>query len=244
MADFARNITGQKAVTDVMRAIGLVSPPSISDSQDRTAQQFWSLASEVGQQLLDEDDWQVLSKEFTIVTTEGVTDYPLPADFNAFFNDASWNRTQRLPVLGSLSQGEWQMLKARNLGGTTFAMMYIITDNTVKFYSVGAGGQTVVIPYRGRGWVVSADGTTYRDNLQFNDDVILYDPQLFKAGLKVAWETAKKFDTTGSVNEYNRLLSAAKAKDSPARTLSLARGRAGYPYLGMINIPDTGYGST
>jgi hypothetical protein len=241
VADFSRNITGQKAVTDVIKVLGLTPPTSIADSTDRTAQQMWTLATEVGQQLLDEDDWQVLSKEFVITTVAGVTVYDLPADFNTFFNDASWNRTQRLPVLGSLSQGEWQMLKARNLGGTTFAMMYIITDNTVSFYSVGDGGQTVVIPYRSRAWVLSGDGATPRDNLIYNDDVILYDPQLFKSALKLSWEVAKKFDTTASVLEYNRVLAAAKAKDSPARTLSLAR-RAGYPYLGYINIPDTNYG--
>jgi hypothetical protein len=241
VANFSRNITGQEAVSTVMATLGLAVPGVIAGSTDRTAQQMWALATEVGQQLLDEDDWQILSKEFTINTVAGVVDYPLPDDFNTFFNDASWNRTQRLPVLGSLSQGEWQMLKARNLGGTTFAMMYIITDNTVKFYSVGDGGQTVVIPYRSRAWAVSNDRLTPRDSLQFNDDFVLYDPQLFKAGLKVAWMTTKGFNTEAATSEYNRILAAAKAKDSPARTLSLAR-RAGYPYLGYINIPDTNYG--
>ena len=240
MVAFARTITGQKAVTDVMKVIGLNAPTSIADSTDRTAQQFWVLATEVGQQLLDEFTWQALVREFTITTT-AATEYPLPDDFNSFYNDANWNRTNRQPLIGSLSEDEWQMLKATNLGGTSIAMQYQIANDNVVFNYVGDVGQTIVIPYNSRAWCVAADGVTYQDNLILNDDVVLYDPQLFKAALKVAWEVSKKFDTSASLAEYNRVLAAAKAKDSPARTLSLA-GNRGFPYLGYRNIPETNYG--
>lgn len=202
---------------------------------------MWQLASEVGQQLMDEHDWQVLHAEMFIATTPGITDYDLPEDFNGFVNDASWNRTQRLPAIGSLTEVEWQLLKARNLGGTTFAMMYIIADEKVQFYDVGSTTQTIALPYNSRGWVRAAAGNR-RDTLQADDDVILFDPQLFKVALKLAWQSAKGFDVAGTTAEMGRMLRNAKSKDAPSRTLSLRQGADGI-LLSQINIPDTNYGT-
>lgn len=241
--EFNRRVTGGAAVRDVMRSIGLTPPPTIYDSQDKTALQMWQLATEMGQQLIDTFDWQALSAEFSI-TTDGVTlDYALPADFNNFISDSEWNRTTRLPMIGSLQQFEWQMLQARSLGGTTVALMYIIDDEQVRFYSVGTTPQTLVLPYTTRGWVRMADGTTYRDNLSKDDDVILYDPQLFKAAIKLAWFSSRGFDTAGVSAEFERCLSAAKSKDAPGRALTLNRRATNSNLLGVLNVPDTAYGS-
>lgn len=243
MPDFERNITGQAAVTTLMESMGLTAPASIADSLDPTAKQLWKLATEVGQELLDEHDWQFLGKEFVITTTPGDPDYALPADFNKFIVDSQWNRTTRLPAVGSLREYEWQMLKARNLAGTTFTMLFRVENNQVVFYETPSTVQTVVLPYTQRGWVRSPDATPiYRDNLQANDDTILYDSQLFKAALRRRWRIEKGFDTTRDEDTYSQMLEKAKTKDTPGRTLSLAQG-GGYPYLGVINIPDTGYGS-
>jgi hypothetical protein len=241
MPNFARKITGQTAVADTLRILGLPATTSAASSQDRTVQQLWQLASEVGQQLIDMFAWQFLMAEFSITTVPGTTRYSFPEDFDSFVNDASWNRTQRLPAIGSLTEVEWQTLKARNLGGTTFAMMYIIANEAVEFYDVGSTAQLVVLPYNSRGLVRSATGV-YRDTLQADDDVILYDPQLFKVALKLAWQTAKGFDTTGTNFEMARVLAAAKDKDAPSRTLSLRQGADGI-LLNQINIPDTNYGA-
>lgn len=242
MSNFARRITGFTAVTDVLRILGLPVPTTAAGSTDKTVLQMWQLASEVGQQLLDEHDWQILHADMTITTIPGQTIYPLPEDFAGFGDDTSWNRTNRLPAIGSLTEVEWAMLKARNLGGTTFAMMYIISNDVVEFYDVGSTPQVVVLPYASRGWVLAADNTTRRDTLQQDDDHILFDPQLFKVALKLAWQTAKGFDVSGTAAEMQRVLSNAKDKDAPARTLSLKKGANGV-LLNQINIPDTNYGS-
>lgn len=244
MANFNRNITGAQAVIDVMEGMGLAAPTSVADSQNPTAKQMWQLASELGQRLLDEGDegWQFLNREFTINTVPGTPEYDLPADFNAFIQDADWNRTTRLPAIGSLREYEWQMLKARQLAGTTFTMLFRIESNKVVFYETPSTAQEIVLPYVSRAWVRAADGITYRDELQQNDDIILFDPQLFKAGLKLDWMAEKKFDTTRQQAVFDDLLMKALSKDVPARTLTLDRRGAGFPYLGVLNIPDTGYG--
>jgi len=241
MADFQRNITGGEAVTSVMETMGLTAPTSVYDSQDATAKQLWRLATDAGQEMLTEHQWQFLDKEFTITTVVGDPDYALPADWGRFITDSMWNRTTRLPAIGSLRQYEWQALKARNLAGTAFTMLFRIENNQVVFYDTPASVQSVVMAYSSRSWVRSA-ASVLRDNLQLNDDVVLYDSQLFKKKLKLMWLKEKNFDTTRAQTEYDDLLEKAKGADSPSRTISLVP-RADYAYLGRLNIPDSGYGS-
>lgn len=245
MADFQLRSTGGELVTQLMKSMGMTPPSDIAGSTDKNCIQLWELATEVGQQLAFGEgnfEWQELSREFIITTVIGQSAYNLPADFNGFVTDSEWNRTTRLPVIGSLQQFEWQMLKARLLTGTTFTALFRVQGGQVVFYDTPSSVQTIVLPYQSRGWVLNNDGVTYQDNLINNNDMVLFDPLLFKLGLKLRWFEAKGFDTTKIQAQYDRVLRGVKATDSPGRTLSLAKG-ADYPYLGVINIPDTGYGS-
>ena len=235
-----KTITGAQAVSDVMRNLGFTPPSVISSSTDQIAAHLWSLATEVGQLLLDEHDWQLLSAEHTITTVPGTTEYALPDDWHRYIPDSEWNRTTRLPVVGALKEFEWQALKARNLAGTTFTMLYVVQNGNVVFYEDTDTAQTVVFPYVSRGWV--QDGTDYRDNLTSDSQIVLYDPQLFKLALTLAWKDAKGFDLARSQAAYEAQLRAAKGRDTTSRTLSLVNN-TGYPYLGYVNIPDSGYGS-
>lgn len=240
MPNITRQITGQDAVSSVLKAMGLSAPASVTASTDPNVVQMWELATDVGQQLCDQHDWQQLSAEFTIVTAPGQTIYPLPADCDRIISDSSWNRTTQLPAIGSLVETEWQALKARNLAGATFASLFKIDGGALVLANAVTSPQTLVIPYQSRAWVRSAQNVP-RDNLEENDDVILLDPQMFKLALRIAWMISKEFDVSMYVGALNRLISSAKAKDSPGRTISLSGAHS--QYLGVINIPDTGYGN-
>lgn len=242
MANFNRRITGSQAVIAVMKTLGLTAPTSIYDSTDKTVIQLWQLASEVGEKLLDEHDWEILGKEHTITTASPTLTYALPLDFNGFYPDSGWNRTSKFPVLGSMTEPEWQELKARSLGGTTIALLFQVSLDFVSFYAVPADAQTIVMPYMSRAWVVASDLVTYRDYLSTNSDVIQYDPQLFKVALKRAWMEAKRFDTAKVDKEYALALENAKAKDTVPRTLTLNNKSRMGGLLGTLNIPNTGLG--
>ena len=133
------------------------------------------------------------------------------------------------------------MLKARNLGGTTIASMFNIQDGNVTLFYVPSSAQTLVFPYKSSGWVEKAD-TTRTNTPTAEDDTILYDPQLFKVALRREFFIAKGIESPRVDQKYQQMLNEAKGKDTPGRTLSL-RNRPEYPYIGVLNIPDTGYGS-
>lgn len=239
---FTRRQTAGDCVRAVLGALGHTTiPGDIFGVVDNNAVLMRTLLTRTGQKLLSRGEWQFLNRDFTLVTAPGDTQYDLPADFDRFVPDSSWNRTTRLPAIGSLTEQEWQMLKARQLEGTTFTMLYRIANDKVELYNTPSTVQTLVLPYVGRGWIRRADDSL-ADNVAADDDLCMYDTQLIQAALRLEWDTEKKFDTSASAQAFNNALSAAKAKDSPGRTLTLNQGAA-YPYLGVINMPDTGYGS-
>lgn len=243
MADsFTRSETALELISNTMGELGLEVPTFVVGNTEKTVAQFLRIANRVGRTLaMDEYKWQALDREHTITTAIGQAEYDLPADFDGYCSDASWNRTTRLPALGSLTDREWQMLKARLAAGTTFTMLFKIEQNQIVFYEAPIAVQTIVLAYTSRGWVESA-AADRQDEILDDTDVILFDPVLFGVALRRAWKEEKGFDTSKVQAEYDRVYAASIAKDKPGRTLSLA-GTQGYPYLGAINVPDTGYGS-
>lgn len=243
MATSQRRSTGKDLVQQLMKSMSMTVPTTVAGATDKRSVQFWQLATDAGQMLAaDEHKWQVLNIDYTIATVVGVSAYNLPTDFNGFESDSSWNRTTRMPVLGSLQEFEWQMLKARNLAGTTFTMMYRVVGDQVVFYDTPTSIQTIALPYTSRGWVQDATTGLRKDNLEADNDIVMFDPMLFKAALKLCWYRDKGFNTANPQMVFDKLLRAARGADVPGRTLTLASG-SDYPYLGIINVPDTGYGA-
>ncbi len=238
---FTRRITAAQAVQNVMTALALDVPENVFDSQDASAVLLRFLLTRAGQKLITENNWEFLQREQTITTVPGQRTYPMPEDFDSYVMDSQWNRTTRLPAIGSLTEPEWQMLMARQLAGTTFTMLFRIIGDVVEFYNTPSTVQTIVFPYIGRGWVAKEDNSR-ADWVSENSDVVLYDRQLTEAALRLEWDIEKRFDTSSAVQAYNNALRAAKMKDKPGRTLTLDQ-TAAYPYLGVINMPDTNYGS-
>lgn len=241
MSGYTRRITGAQAVINCLASLGINFAGVVSESADSNVVLMRFLATRAGQKLIEKHDWQFLGRDFTITTSPGVSTYAVPADFNKFKTDSSWNRTTRLPAIGSLLEPEWQMLKARLASGMTFTNLFRIADDMVEFYEAPDSAQTIVMPYVGRGWVLQAD-TNLSDNIELDSDIVLYDRQLFEAALRLEWDTEKKFDTTASTEVFRDLLAAAKAKDAPMRTLSLGQ-QPSHPYINSVNLPDSGYGS-
>lgn len=240
MANYQRRITVQDCVNRVLGSFGLPLANSVVDSTEGNTVQMLTLLNDVGQKLIGENEWQFLSRDQTI-TLDGSVRYSLPADFDRYIVDSQWNYTTRLPALGSVNTQNWQQLKARQLGGTTLAVMFRLDNDVVELYSDPAGGQQLVFPYVSRGWVMAAD-QSLRDNVQANDDTILYPSELIREALTLRWMEKKGLDTTKQEEIVNQLLGAAKSKDSPSSTVSIVPG-GGIPLIGPLNMPVTGYGS-
>lgn len=242
MATFNKFKTANEIIRAVTGIQGLSKPTDITVSPDKTTQQMMDLLNELGSELLDKADWQSLIRTFSVATS-AATEYDLPSDLMRFIDEAAWNHTNRLPLIGPLNPQQWRMLLARRLGGTTLRIQYTIRDGKMVLYFAPTPSQDLEMDYISRGWVMDADDNAIRkDYIEKAGDIVLFRNDLVIAGLKYKFRDAKGFDTTTARQQYKEILEKAIADDKPHQTLSLT-GRSAFPYLGYINMPDTGYGS-
>ena len=203
------------------------------------------LLNELGLELIDEFDWQTLVRTHTI-TTDTNTEYDLPEDLLRYIDEAQWNHTNRLPLIGPMNAQQWRMMLARRLGGTTLRVQYTIRNGKIVLYFAPTPSQELQLDYISRGWVVDEDDTgdmsLRKDKIEKSGDLVLFRSDVVVAGLKYKFREAKGFEFASAFTTYRRILDKAKYDDRPHQTLSL-NGRSNFPYLGYINMPDTGYGS-
>ena len=237
-----RHISAQTVVNRVMKSIALTPPASIAGSTQSIPQQMFALLSEVGQELMADFDWQIKTKVQTITLLAPTLEYDLPNDLVNYMDGTGWNFTTRLPMIGPLNEQQWQEVQARQLGGTTFATMFQVVGDKLSFYWAPDTPQDCKISYSSRGWVQDADDPTiYKDMVEKDSDIVLYDPAMIVAALELSWKKKKGFPTADEELRYRKLLNLAKYNDAPKSALSTC-GQQGFPYLGFVNIPDTNYG--
>jgi hypothetical protein len=243
MPDFNRYKTANVLVQDVCKIMGLPAPVSAAASLDSTSRQLWTLLSQVGQEVMDEYDWQIIDKTYNFMVQDPVLSYALPADLQKFIDSTGWNITSRIPLIGPLTSQQWALLQARQLGGTTLRMQYIIQEGFFRVYWAPSDAQEISISYQSRGWV--QDGTTpttFRDYVENDSDVVMFEPRLVITKLILEWRKKKGFSTVDDQAAYDKALSNAKYNDRPKVDLQTS-GTASYPYLGYLNMPDQGYGN-
>lgn len=243
MAEFNRYETASTIITRVLQSMGLPVPTSFVGNTDPVAVQMLSLLTDCGREL-NTKNWQRFMRTWDFNTTPPTLEYDVPEDLEFFIDDTGWNRTARVPLIGPMTDQQFALLEARQLGGTTLYMQYEVGEDKVRFYFVPNDPQNITITYRSKGWVRDqTTPTTFRDFVQNDGDIVEYPPLLVQKMLKYKWRDAKGFDTTNMKKEVDDFLDLCLAKQAPNPTLSLSR-RNRYPYLGLWNLPDTGYGSS
>ena len=228
----------------VLTELGLPLPPAnvFVGSSDRSTILMIAFLNAAGQDLCKLHDWQWLHKEWTQIVSYPTTSYPLPPDWNGFVESTMWDNTSRLPLIGPITPQVWRMLKARLLGGNTISLQYRIIGNKMILYYPAVTSDTVMADYFSRGWLQDVtNASIYRDNVQNDTDICLFDPRIIVPLVKWRWRAAKRFDVTTERQEFNDAMEMVAGRDTPAPTLSISP-RWTYPYIGYINIPDSRYG--
>lgn len=244
---FSKHPTALEVIQDAQAQLALpVSAAAVASVGDETAQQMLALLTWSGRRLLKPTQtyrWQNMLRTFVLITNPVDTVYPLPDDWDSFEDLTGWNFTSRLPMLGPATDPQWACLKARNLGSSTISVIYRVRGGRFEVYNTFPDPQDLRIDYSSRAWVQdAADPTIYRDRIEKDDDIVLYDNELITAKLKLAFLTAKGFDTTAQQSEYNELEEAAICADTDAPVLQCSRSDT-YPLIStQFNAPDTGYG--
>jgi hypothetical protein len=246
--------TAGDLINRVAVSIGLNKVPNPFASSDPAFIQLCALATEAGQDLVQECAWQQLERTHSFTTTvppdTGI--YDLPADFGYMIDQTGWQQGSpgaAYPLLGPASPQWWSYLEASQLYTVTIYAFFRIAEGKLQLWpQPPPNGIPIAYKYISRDWVL--DGTSpptapvYKDNVGTSSDTPLFEPILFLKKLKLMWLQAKGFDTGYAKDEFVTALESWKGKDKSAPILSLNGPRQySAPYLSDWNVPETGFGS-
>jgi hypothetical protein len=168
------------------------------------------------------------------------TAYDLPFDFETITNRTQWDKTKHWEALGPEDAQQWQWLKSGYIS-TGPRIRWRILDNQFQVWPPMNTNEYIGWEYKSKGYVRSATGTV-KNSFTADSDTTVLDDRVIVLLTKIKYWGIKGFDTTVVSQDYQRVLSIAKAQDKGAPNLSFAP----YPskvLIGWANIPDTGYGS-
>src|SRR5690348_10170041 len=108
--------TAQSVIVQAALELGLIqSDQDLGEdaytSTDPNVAQLRAFLKKVGRNLVDEFQWEQLRAEWSITTLGNVLHprtgaYAMPPDWRGMRDQSGWNRTQRLPMGGPLSEQE------------------------------------------------------------------------------------------------------------------------------------------
>lgn len=168
------------------------------------------------------------------------TAYDLPFDFETITNRTQWDKTKHWEALGPEDAQQWQWLKSGYIS-TGPRIRWRILDNQFQVWPPMNTQEYIGWEYKSKGYVRGADGSV-KTSFTADTDTTVLDDRTVVLLTKMKYWGIKGFDTTVVAQDYQRVLSIAKAQDKGAPNLSFAP----YPskvLIGYANIPDTGYGS-
>jgi len=242
----ARLSTANDIINRVAVEVGLVSANDPVGDLDETFVQLTQLLTSAGQEMVELWPWQILVKEFRVVTKDTDTGtYNLPDDFSYMIDQTGWEHSNRVAMGGPLSAQDWTYLKGRDLISQSIYASFRLIDNNFDIYPQDPvpAGLDINFEYISRNWVQEQNNGPQKDRISIGTDIVKYEPILIIKFLKCKFLEAKGFDTLAARNEFENMLNSRTGKDTGAPILNASRNSRGFPYLQpYFNTSDSGYG--
>jgi hypothetical protein len=237
--------TVAEIVSDAAIEEGLILAP-VDDpfaSVDPNIIQLLAMLKSAGRSVVRERGWSHLTKEHTFQTVNGQAIYPLPADFREMVDQSGWNRTTRFQMGGPINAELWQYAKAVTIAGTLQPWARFQGGN-LSFTPTPVAVETIAFEYRTWFWVKPhGQPDPSLDAPAAATDVVCLNHALMVCALKLAWEKAKRLDTTTAQADYDRALAAAMNEDSPSPEVPIGGGGEKTPAKDVWgNVPQSGIG--
>ncbi len=167
------------------------------------------------------------------------TEYSFPTDFDRVEDRTQWDKTQHWEMLGPDTAQMWQWLKSGWIA-TGPRIHWRIMGGYFQIWPPIASPEYLGFEYISNGWARSATGTVQSQFLADTDTCVFPDG-LMITGLKMMYQQAKGLGSE-FIEQYNNLLSIAKANDSGSADLHMAPNKLNV-LIGWENIPDGNYGA-
>jgi hypothetical protein len=217
---------------------GVTVPSSVLGTSDPQVLQLLRLVEEEGEDLRKRGPWQGIVKEASWSSTaaedQGAVTTLAASGFDYIKKDTFWDRTSKFPIIGPLSDSEWQARQALAITGPRYS--WRIRGGKMLISPIPAASLTFVFEYISKNWILGVDGTTYKQYFTLDTDTILLPEELVIMGLRWRWKKEKGFDYAEDFRTYEAQVKDALGRDGGKVTLSMD-GSIRKPQPGVF-VPD------
>jgi len=234
-------------VQNVAAMVSYPTPADPAGDSDPAVVQMVQAVNLAGIDLLSMNDWQELTKVYTISIVadspgQSEKSFALPDDFYEFVDQTQWNSSEQWPAIGPVSPQFWQQLLIRQTL-PTLSFYWQVRDNKLYILSPPTSAQTLSFYYQSVAWVRDQDNADlYKNRATKNGDVILLDSYLVTLLARTKWLEMKGLDSSAAMRDFQVNYENRKGNEKGASVLSMTREYR-FPYIQpLTNTPDTGYG--
>lgn len=200
---------------------GLTEPATVMGSTDDQIKQIRALLEEEGNDLAQRGSWEGLTQQASLTTvadeTQGALTTIASNGFRYIKNATIWDRTNKLPVYGPLSDQEWQAVKALVQTGPRYS--WRIRGGQLIVNPVPTAGYAWYFEYVSQYWILGADLTTYKQYFTLDTDTLLLPETLLLMGLRWRWKKEKGFEYAEDFRTYEMQVKDALGRDGGKQVL-------------------------
>lgn len=198
-------------------------PTTVYGSTDQQVLQAMSLLEEGLLDLVQRGNWENLTFEASWTTTatesQGALTTLCPNGFDHMLPWTFWDRTEKLPLLGSANAAEWQALKGVAVQGPRYT--FRVRGGTLLSIPAPPAGHTWVFEYAGSRPILNAAGTTYQASFAADTDTVCIPDAIVLADLRWRWKKEKGLVYEEDFNTAERMIVNALGRSTGPRDVHM-----------------------
>jgi predicted secreted protein len=198
-------------------------PATVLGNTDTQIVQMLRLLEEEGNDLSRRGDWEGITFEATHTSlaaeSQGALTSIATNGFRYIKQGTLWDRTNKLPILGPLSDQDWQQMKAITTTGPRYR--YRIRGGNLLINPTPTAGYSWAFEYISKNWMLGIDGTTYKQYATLDSDTILLPEDLVLMGLRWRWKKEKGLEYAEDQRTYEFQVKDALGRDGGKPTLRM-----------------------
>lgn len=197
-------------------------PTDLFNTTVQNDQLFASVVKSTLSSLMRHAEWQCLTREGTLYTSDGQKTYLIDQvvpDFHSLVNSAIHIKDNVRNVIGSISEARWSLEKQFHC--PEIDVLFKIQNNAFKFLK-NPGDLEIKFAYKSNAVCWDAVTSEPKPQITKNTDIPVFDPYLVKLGIMWRWNKRTGLDYAEEYNEYQHELEKSFAETKAAGDINLA----------------------
>ena len=223
-------------VQNVSKRLGVPAPSAVVTSADARVLELWTMANDIGNELERRYQWQELTREANFLSSGsidmGSLTGSIATEFAYFVDQTFWDRNLKQPIIGPVTNQEWQSDLSFAVVGPPYKHI-IINDRLLVGPTAIEAGHTMVFNYTTKNWAQSSTGTG-KSSFTADDDTARIPENLIELSLVWRWKQSKGLAYAEDMETAEQQIDRYTGQNAGRRVLFI--GGQGIYYLAE-NVP-------